>query len=358
MDYKTVLITGGAGFVGSNLAILFKQDSPNTRVIALDNLKRRGSEMALARLADHDVKFVHGDIRNSEDIQIISPFDLIIECSAEASVHAGYDADPSYLINTNLFGTVNCLNAARTNDADIVFLSTSRVYPITHLRNLPYQTDEHGFSISEKDYGLGWSNRGIKEIFPLDGSRSLYGATKLASELLLTEFGDMYGLRTIINRCGVIAGPWQLGVVDQGFIALWAARHLFQGPLSYIGYGGSGQQVRDILHIQDLYNLIRLQLNNMNDLQGVTLNVGGGSGSAVSLRELTRLCQDRSGNKLHIASEPDTRPADIPWYVTDNQKVNDLLGWSPKYSLDDILDDVFSWLTGNRSLLEPLFTRY
>ena len=356
MSYNNVLVTGGAGFVGSNLAIMLKQDSPDTNVIVLDNLKRRGSEFALTRLANRDVKFVHGDIRNPEDIKTITPFDLMIECSAEASVHAGYDIDPSYLINTNLFGTINCLNAAKANNADIVFLSTNRVYPIAHLRNLPYQVSNRRFLVPEQHCGLGWSNKGINESFPMDGSRSLYGATKLASELLLTEFSEMYGLRAIINRCGVITGPWQLGMVDQGFIALWAARHLFSGPLSYIGYGGLGQQVRDVLHVQDLYNLIRLQLKNMNDLQGLTLNVGGGPDSAVSLQELTKLCQNYSSNILEIGSEPETRPADIPWYITDIHKVNSLVGWKPTYSLDDIVDDVFSWLTDNRNLLEPFFS--
>lgn len=357
MNYKTVLITGGAGFVGSNLGILLKQASPNTHVIALDNLKRRGSEFAISRLADQNIEFVHGDIRNPEDINELSAFDLIIECSAEASVHAGYNADPSYLINTNLCGTVNCLNAARKNHADVVFLSTSRVYPIAHLRNLPYRVGDRGFVLSEQNSGQGWSHEGICESFPMDGSRSLYGATKLASEILLTEFSDMYGLRTIINRCGVITGPWQLGMVDQGFMSLWAARHLFGGPLSYIGYDGRGYQVRDILHVNDLFQLLTIQLDNLDDLQGEILNVGGGRDLAVSLTELTSLCETRSDNKLNIGSEPTTRSADIPWYVTDIKKVKGLTSWEPTHSLENILDDIFSWLIDNRRLLEPFFSR-
>ena len=97
----------------------------------------------------------------------------------------------------------------------------------------------------------------------------------------------MYGLRAVINRCGVISGPWQMGKVDQGFVVLWLSRHLFGGPLSYMGFGGHGLQVRDVLHVDDLYDLIVRQLNGLNEYSGSLFNVGGGMASSVSLRELT-----------------------------------------------------------------------
>ena len=125
-----LLITGGAGFVGSNLALDFKKNNPETHIIALDNLKRRGSELNLPRLKEDGIEFIHGDIRNKEDLEGTGKADLIIECSAEPSVMAGYNSSPEYLINTNLLGTVNCLEYARKCDADVVFLSTSRVYPV------------------------------------------------------------------------------------------------------------------------------------------------------------------------------------------------------------------------------------
>src|SRR6202008_348292 len=104
------------------------------------------------------------------------------------------------------------------------------------------------------------------------GSRSLYGASKLASELLIEEYRTMYGLRAIVNRCGVIAGPWQMGKVDQGFVVLWAARHLFGQPLTYTGFGGDGPQVRDVLHIADLFELIKIELDNLSRLNGSVFN--------------------------------------------------------------------------------------
>ena len=356
MNYDNILITGGAGFVGSNVAIALKRDFPHISVIAVDNLKRRGSEYAPARLAQNGIEFQHGDIRNPEDIKEAGPFDLIIECSAEASVHAGYNSAPSYLINTNLSGTVHCLDAARHHGADIMFLSTSRVYPIGQLRKLPMEVNGERFKISNEKYGPGWSPSGISEQFSMDGSRSLYGATKLSSELLLTEYNAMYGLRSIVNRCGVITGPWQLGVVDQGFVSLWAARHLFKGKLSYIGFGGKGCQVRDILHVSDLYTLIRCQLENLDNLSGQTFNVGGGEALSVSLAELTRLCQKRSGHTIELSCDTQTRDADVPWYITDISKINNLTGWKPEHNLDSILDDIFDWLNDNRKILKSFFS--
>ena len=133
---QTLLITGGCGFIGSNLATRFKAESQGLQVIAFDNLKRRGSELNLPRLRASGVEFIHGDIRNSEDLSAVGPFDCIIECSAEPSALAGYNSSPQYVINANLAGTINCLEAARKCRADFIFLSTSRVYPIGLLRSV------------------------------------------------------------------------------------------------------------------------------------------------------------------------------------------------------------------------------
>src|SRR5271165_4222348 len=170
-----IMITGGAGFVGAHLALSFKRDMPHSKLIALDNLKRRGSELALPRLASGGVEFRHGDIRNREDLAAAGGLDPLIQCSAEPSVHAGLAGGDRYLINTNLVGTINCLDHARRHEAAVVFLSTSRVYPIAPLRELPLVATKARFAIPEANRGPGWSARGITENFPLTGSRSLYG---------------------------------------------------------------------------------------------------------------------------------------------------------------------------------------
>ncbi len=261
MSHRSVLVTGGAGFVGSNLAIMYKRRYPETRVSVLDNLRRRGSELNIPRLRQSGIEFIHGDIRNREDFPEFEA-GLILECSAEPSVLAGYSGSPRYLLNTNLIGTLNCLELARKQGADFVFLSTSRVYPIQALRSLNYSEAGTRFVLADEQPYPGASALGISEDFPLRGSRSLYGATKLASELFVEEYGAAFDLKTVVNRCGVITGPWQMGKVDQGVFALWMARHYFGGELSYFGYGGTGKQVRDFLHITDLFELADTQIRD------------------------------------------------------------------------------------------------
>jgi CDP-paratose 2-epimerase len=349
-----VLITGGAGFVGSALAVHLKRSREHLTVIALDNLRRRGSELALGRLKSAGVEFVHGDIRVPADIDTAGRFDVMIECSAEPSVHAGLAGDPSYVVGTNLLGTIACLESARRHGAGLLFLSTSRVYPIAPLRALPLEEGERRLSLPPDAVGPGWSASGITTAFPLTGHRTLYGATKLASELLIEEYREMYDLSAVVTRFGVIAGPWQMGRVDQGFVALWAARHLWGERLSYNGFGGHGRQVRDVLHVDDMCGLIERQLDHLDEWSGQVLNAGGGPAISVSLRELTALCEERSGRRLTFTRVADTAPADIPYYVSDNRDVQRLAGWVPQRSLEALLDDTFAWLRAEERAVRPI----
>lgn len=356
MAIKSILVTGGAGFVGSRLATGLKEQYEGARVVALDNLRRRGSELNLPRLKAGGVEFVHGDIRNPGDLEEAGAFDLLLECSAEPSVLAGYGGSPRYVLETNLTGTLNCLEAARVHGAAIVFLSTSRVYPMAAIRKLNYAEGETRLDLLEEQSVPGASAAGIAESFPLEGSRSLYGATKLASELILAEYLEMYGLRGVINRCGVLTGPWQMGKVDQGVVVLWAARHIYGGALKYIGYGGEGKQVRDLLHVDDLLDLICLQLRDLDTLSGQVFNVGGGRDVSVSLRELTALCEEFTGNTINIASDPRDRDADIPLYLTDHRKVTAATGWKPTRTVETTVEEICRWIHDHRKRLAPILT--
>ncbi len=354
-DYRHILVTGGAGFVGSNLALDLKRRLPKARVLAFDNLHRQGSALALPRLADGGVDFRRGDLRQAAEVLDLAPVELIVDCAAEPSVRAGYGDDLRYLYDTNLTGTLNTLELARASGADLLFLSTSRVYPIVGLRGLPLVEGDTRLVLPPAAAGPGWSVAGIADDFPLPGARSLYGATKLASELLIAEYVASFGLRSVVNRCGVIAGPWQMGKVDQGFFALWAARHAYGGPLSYQGFGGRGLQVRDLLHIADLAALLWEQLALLDRLSGASFNVGGGADNAVSLVELTALCATATGRRLTLGAQPETHPADVPWYVTDNRAVTAATGWRPTRDLGMLLGDVLAWLDAQASLLRPIF---
>ncbi|MBF0183889.1 MAG: NAD-dependent epimerase/dehydratase family protein [Magnetococcales bacterium] len=351
---KRILVTGGAGFVGSNLAVALKRDYGHCQVLALDNLRRRGSEWILPRLAAHGVQFMHGDIRNPSDLAEVGPVDLLLECAAEPSVHTGYGGSPAYVLESNLLGLIHCLEYVRQQGGRLLFLSTSRVYPIDPLRALPLQEEESRLVIAPQDSGVGWSADGINESFPLAGNRSLYGASKLSAELLIAEYAALYGLSATILRCGVIAGPWQMGKVDQGVFVLWLARHLYQGPLSYMGFGGRGKQVRDFLHVDDLYDLLRLQIEAPDRFPVTPLNVGGGPDNTLSLCELSRLAREVTGCSLAIGSQPQTRAADIPYYVTDHRCLTDLCGWRPQRNMVTLAEDVVRWLVDHRGQLQPL----
>jgi CDP-paratose 2-epimerase len=351
---KHVLVTGGAGFVGSSIAFALRRHYSDVRITTLDNLTRAGSHLNVDRLRAANIAFQHGDIRNPEDLAAVDAFDLLVECSAEPSALAGYDGSPSYVINTNLVGTANCLEAARIHGADVLFFSTSRVYPIATLKELRYHATDSRFVLDEAQTIQGASGDGVAEDFPLAGSRTMYGATKLCSEYLIEEFRAMYGMRAVINRCGLLTGPWQMGKVDQGVVALWVARHVFERPLRYIGYGGTGKQVRDMLHIDDLVELVLHQITHLDQHDGAIYNVGGGNTVSASLAELTTLCQEATGNRVEIAADPEDRPGDIPIFVADCRRVQEACDWQPSRSTGDIVEDITRWVTDNRDTLESI----
>lgn len=354
MDFKRILITGGAGFVGGNLAIRFKRHFEDVSVTAFDNLKRRGSELNLPRLKQGGVTFMHGDIRCREDVDAWPPFDLLIDCAAEPSVQAGINGSPLPVIQNNLTGTINCMEAARRNDAAFLFLSTSRVYPMQRLNGLAYREDPTRFAWTGEERIAGFSSEGVAEDFPLDGARSIYGATKLASELLLQEYVYSYNMPLMINRCGILTGPWQMGKVDQGVVTLWVARHAFGSGLRYIGFGGHGKQVRDMLHVEDLFSLLTLQMQEPSRWDGRVYNVGGGLGVSASLAELTEICRRTTGRQVPIDSEPTTSPVDIRLYVTDRAKVSQDFGWAPQKSVEAGVEDIFSWVGRHEAELRPI----
>lgn len=351
-----ILISGGAGFVGSSLAIGLKQLHPDWSIICLDNLRRRGSELNLPRFKALGIDFVHGDVRSTDDLdpQVLQ-VDTIIDCAAEPSILAGFNS-PQYLLNTNLVGTINLLELARKTRANLLFLSTSRVYSIEPLSTLSIVENETRLELAQEQTSPGISWGGVSEDFPLNSYRSLYGTTKLASELLIAEYRHSFGLQAIINRCGILTGPWQMGKVDQGVIVLWMAAHHFKKSLKYIGYGGTGKQVRDFLHVRDLLRLVDYQLNNFDALDGDVLNVGGGRYSNLSLLEMTHLCQEITGNKIEIESVTTKRQGDIPIYITDCDRIFQKTQWQPEIKPEKTFADIYNWIVQYEDSLRPILS--
>jgi CDP-paratose 2-epimerase len=351
-DSARILITGGAGFVGANLAVSLATRHPGWEIVAFDNLKRRGSELNLSRLREAGIAFVHGDVREPADLLALDPVEAIVECSAEPSVLTGVDGETSYAVHTNLMGAYHCLELAKRDGAQFVFLSTSRVYPVDALCSLAYHENSTRLELDTQQPFPGASEAGISEEFPLAGARTLYGATKLSAELLIAEYAAAFGVKAVIDRCGVIAGPWQMGKVDQGVFTYWMLAHYFGRDLSYIGFGGSGKQVRDLLHVEDLVELIDDQLARPDHWTGVTMNVGGGRDCSLSLAETTQWCRDITGREIPVTAAGEDRPGDIPIYISDCSLLSSHAEWRPERGPGEILADIFEWIRENERVVE------
>lgn len=355
-----IVVTGGAGFVGSAIAVSLKLNHPAYCITCVDNLRRRGSEMNLEKLAAHGIKFQHGDIRHQGDFPD-EHFDVLLECSAEPSVLAGYNSPPNYAIDTNLGGTVNCLNECRKRMAHMIFISTSRVYPIRLLSNAGIVNVGKRFMFSDSQAQAGISAFGVSERLPIVGfgPRSIYGTTKAASEMLCEEYASAYGLPITINRCGVLTGPGQLARADQGVFAFWMLCHVLRRPLKYIGFDGLGYQSRDLLHIEDLARLVSLQIRNPDKWNLCTFNVGGGPENTLSLFETSELCRAITGHSLDIFPCKEDRPMDIPCYYSDNRNILAYENaWKPSKTAGETLQETFDWMWPIRATLERvLFSR-
>ena len=328
-----ILITGGCGFVGSNLAIYFKDNHLGTQINSLDNLSRKGALLNFNRLKRKKIKNFKIDISTNKALQKLPRYDLIIDCCAEASVETS-KKNVDVVFNTNLLGTFNILKKCKKDKSNLIFFSSSRVYSIKKLRKL------------KKNKTL------IDEKFDTSGPKSIYGFCKYSSEHLIKEFSFMYKIKHIINRFGVISGPWQFGKQDQGFVSRWVWKHMNKKNFYYIGFDGKGSQVRDVIHISDVCKLIALQIKKINNIYNFTINVGGGKENAISLRNLTKVCQKITLNKVKIFSKKNTSEYDIPYYVTDNFKVQKMYKWKPKKKIFHIIQDIYEWMLSNKKILK------
>ena len=342
-NYKKILITGGCGFIGTNLSLYLKKF--NFDVSTLDNLFRKGSKYNLKILKSKGVKNYKIDIYNKHKLLKLKKFDIIIDCCAEAAVNVS-KKETSRVINTNLIGTINLVNKAKIDNSKIIFISTSRVYSIEDLNLL----------IKRKKLRKKLQiNKSINEKFDVLKPKSIYGFTKLASEMVIQEFSYAFGIKYLINRCGVISGPLQFGSQEQGFISLWLWKHLKRGKLSYLGYGGNGNQVRDILHVDDLCELIKLQIDKIKKVNNKIFNVGGSKKNSISLRQLTSICEQKTKNKIKINIVKKTSSYDIPYYVSNNSYLYQNYNWKPKRNINTIIDDCLYWMIKNKNQIKKYF---
>jgi CDP-paratose 2-epimerase len=345
---KPVLITGGAGFVGSNLA--HRLLSAGQRVRLLDNLSRTGVERNLRWLIE-----THGDLVDIE-VPDVRNFSIIKKAVKDASQVFHFAAqvavtsslvDPIEDFEINARGTLNLLEAIRATDTPppLIFTSTNKVYG--NLCDLEFT--KQGSRYAPLDHSI--QKRGIDESRPLD-FHSPYGCSKGAADQYVTDFARTYGIPALVFRMSCIYGPHQYGNEDQGWVAHFVIRSISGKPITIYG---DGMQVRDILFIDDLINAFLLGQQHMKRLTGSAFNIGGGPTNSISLLELVDLLAELHGGDLSVHFE-NWRAADQRYYVADTSKFSGLTGWRPQVNVNEGVRRLFEWIrTGDdHTAADPL----
>lgn len=338
-----VLITGGAGFVGSHAAEHFAKKG--VEVVVFDNLARanmlgKGQEWSkynweYLRTNYRGIRLVEGDIRSLEQVKDVTRgCDLIIHTAAQVAVTSSLN-DPITDFTVNALGTLNVLEAARTNDSALIFCSTNKVY------------GDGVNEISLKDLGTRYwyddpaYQTGIPETFPIDHTvHTPYGCSKLAADIYVQDYGKVYGLRTVVFRMSCIYGERQFGVEDQGWLAHFIKQAITDESITIYG---DGKQVRDVLHVDDLVKAMDAAYARSDRLKGEAFNIGGGLENAVSLLEAIEYISELVKKKIEVRFS-DWRPADQKVYVSDIRKAMRILDWQPSVGWRVGIRRTYEWM--------------
>lgn len=335
-----LLITGGCGFLGSNLAADALARGDET--VVFDNFCRKGSRQNLDWLMGQGrFCFEHGDIRNQNDInRIIQSFrpDAIFHLAGQVAMTISI-ANPRMDFEVNTLGTHNVLEAVRLHvpEATVVYSSTNKVYG--DLEQYSYRETATRYECV--DYPAGFS-----EETPLN-FHSPYGCSKGAADQFMLDYARIFGLRTVVFRHSSMYGGRQFSTYDQGWIgwfceqAVLAKDDRLKGPLTI---SGSGKQVRDVLHADDMKQLYLAALNNIDHARGQAFNIGGGPANSLSLLELFTLLGDLTGTQLEYTKLP-PRESDQRVFVADITKAQKLLGWQPQVSASKGIADMIDWVS-------------
>jgi len=315
---RRVLITGGAGFLGVNAAIhLIKY---GWSVTLLDNLSRPGTERNLKWLITrypNRVTFIKEDVRNAAALpEHVRKQDAVLHLAAQVAVTTSL-VDPNTDFDVNARGTLNVLEAVRLHnrEAPFVFASTNKVYG-----------------------KLGKNNSACKETQPLD-FHSPYGCSKGAADQYVRDYSRCFDMNTVVLRQSCIYGAHQYGTEDQGWVAHFVHSILKDRPLTIYG---DGTQVRDLLDARDLSALYALVIDKIGIARGEIYNVGGGPENQRNLLEVIDEIGELAGRKPQF-SFADWRECDQAYYVSDNTKAREQLGWEPKVDFDHGLRDLIAW---------------
>jgi len=342
-----VLVTGGAGFVGSHVAEYYAKNG--SEVVVFDNLSR--VEILGKSVGDPlynwnylknnygNVELVKGDIRSFEEVKAVSKdVDAIVHTAAQVAVTTSL-SDPRTDFEINALGTFNVLEAARLNDAALVFCSTNKVYG-ENVNKIPIIEKETRYEYADPRY-----KNGIPETFPIDlTGHSPYGCSKLAADIYVQDYAHTYGLKTAVFRMSCIYGERQFGVEDQGWLSWFIIATLTDKPITIYG---DGKQVRDVLYISDLVEAFDKFLNS--NLKHEVFNIGGGPENTLSLLELLNVLEELTHKHPNL-SFSDWRQADQKVYISNIDKAKRLLNWNPKVAPKEGVSKLVNWTIQNLRL--------
>ncbi len=337
----SILVTGGAGFVGCHLVHDLLGD--NRKVTVLDSLSRRGSERNLEWLQrqhpDGDLRFVKGDVRDPQAVKSAAEdVDAIYHLAGQVAVTSSVQ-DPRLDFEINALGTLNVLEAARQSPCQpvVMFTSTNKVYG-----------GMEDVALVEKDTSYEYRDLpdGIPESRPLD-FHSPYGCSKGAADQYVRDYARIYGLRTVVFRMSCIYGPRQFGNEDQGWLAHFIISAGTGAPITIYG---DGKQVRDVLFVEDLVRALRGAVDKISVTAGKVYNIGGGPANTLSVwQEFGRLLAELSGEAVTV-SYRDWRPGDQPCYVSDIRNVGRDLGWTPEVDKRAGIRRLWEWVSSNKEV--------
>jgi len=343
-----ILVTGGAGFIGSHVAEYYAKRGEE--VVVLDNLSR--TEILGKVVGDPlynwnylkqygNVKLVKGDIRSFEQVrEAARDVDAIIHVAAQVAVTTSI-ANPRIDFEINALGTFNILEAARLEDASLIFTSTNKVYG-ENVNKIPVIERETRYEYADPKF-----REGIPETFPIDlTGHSPYGCSKLAADIYVQDYAHTYGLKTGVFRMSCIYGERQFGVEDQGWVSWLTIATLTGKPITIYG---DGKQVRDVLYVEDLIDAFDKFLNSK--LKHEVFNIGGGPKNTLSLLELLEMLKSMSGANPKV-SFAEWRPADQKVYISNINKARVLLNWEPKTSPEDGVKRLVNWVSNNIKLFK------
>lgn len=342
---KYSLITGGAGFIGTNLAAKLLKEGK--KVMVYDNLSRDGVEQNLQWLKE---EFGENLIIQIADINETMILDRSVENATEIFHFSSQVAVTTSLTNpaldfeVNLKGTFNLLEAIRKSSSKppLLFTSTNKVYG--DLNDIKMKSNNTRYFPADEHI----KNHGVSEKRPLD-FHSPYGCSKGAADQYILDYSRSYGLKTAVFRMSCIYGPHQFGTEDQGWVAHFLISALEDRPVVIYG---NGKQVRDILFVDDLVDAFLLARKNIDRLSGEVFNIGGGPESTVSLLEILDIIKEKAGKEMDISFET-WRTGDQHYYVSDTTKFMEATGWSPKYEVDKGIEALLMWLCETRNIELP-----